>query len=246
MFFWDRYVHYNREMRSPIKGRTTMTGKSKRQVVLRCAFIQGILSVAFVFAFWGCQYEKRQTERAVTEAEKSEAIPAVAKFHEAVQSGNIEMAEDLLQQNPDYLNASGPEGKTALHLACASGHAEVVSLLLEKGVDIQNRDENELTPLHFAARNGNAQVCQLLLEKGADPLVGDRWERYPVAIAARKGNDDAAHVIEEHLGGSKTLPGMDGVCIWVPDGVRQFSGVIGVERYDEIGPRMGREDLQVT
>lgn len=41
-----------------------------------------------------------------------------------------------------------------LHIACASGYREVVSLLLESGVDPQAADHNFWTPLHLAAKYG--------------------------------------------------------------------------------------------
>ena len=65
------------------------------------------------------------------------------------------------------------------------GHAEVVSLLLEKGAKVQAMlcVTNQLgyyeqitfgeTPLHLAARAGHANVVSLLLGKGADTEAKD-------------------------------------------------------------------------
>ena len=41
-----------------------------------------------------------------------------------------------------------------LHMACASGYKEVVSLLLEHGGDLNAADNEYWTPLHLAAKYG--------------------------------------------------------------------------------------------
>ncbi len=51
-----------------------------------------------------------------------------------------------------------------IHVASENGHAECVSLLLEAGADIDNKNEDEQTPLHLASIHGRSKVVQLLLE----------------------------------------------------------------------------------
>lgn len=43
----------------------------------------------------------------------------------------------------------------------------MVSLLLEKGANIESKTRDGLTPLHCAARSGHEQVVDMLLERGA-------------------------------------------------------------------------------
>uniref|UniRef100_H2MUP9 Myosin motor domain-containing protein n=1 Tax=Oryzias latipes TaxID=8090 RepID=H2MUP9_ORYLA len=52
------------------------------------------------------------------------------------------------------LNLPNEEGVTLLHIACASGYREVVSVLLKNGADPHPADCNFWTPLHLAARFG--------------------------------------------------------------------------------------------
>lgn len=48
-----------------------------------------------------------------------------------------------------------------LHIACASGYREVVSVLLEKGADPDAADDKSWTPLHLASKYGQVnQSCQ--------------------------------------------------------------------------------------
>jgi ankyrin repeat protein len=49
------------------------------------------------------------------------------------------------------------------------GHKAVVQLLLEKGADLESKDNrNGQTPLSWAAERGHEAVVKLLLEKGAE------------------------------------------------------------------------------
>ena len=57
---------------------------------------------------------------------------------------------------------------TALTLACAGGHEELVTLLLSRGADIEHRDKKGFTPLILAATAGHDKVVEILLNHGAD------------------------------------------------------------------------------
>ena len=56
--------------------------------------------------------------------------------------------------------------RTPLHLAAFTGRTEVVRLLLERGADVNAKNEKGgETPLHNAAMNGHAEAAVLLLPK---------------------------------------------------------------------------------
>lgn len=56
---------------------------------------------------------------------------------------------------------------TPLHVAAKWGKSNMVSLLLEKGANIESKTRDGLTPLHCAARSGHEQVVDMMLERGA-------------------------------------------------------------------------------
>lgn len=58
--------------------------------------------------------------------------------------------------------------RTALHLAAAAGHGEIVSMLLAAGAKIDRRDVDGNTPLLLAAIGGHVESARLLLEAGAN------------------------------------------------------------------------------
>jgi ankyrin repeat protein len=59
-------------------------------------------------------------------------------------------------------------GRTALMLAAAQGHRDVVELLIEAGSDVSVRDEEGSSALSLAQGAGHDDVATLLAEAGAD------------------------------------------------------------------------------
>nr|XP_045001828.1 unconventional myosin-XVI isoform X2 [Jaculus jaculus] len=90
------------------------------------------------------------------------------------------------------VNEKNDEGVTLLHMACASGYKEVVSLILEHGGDLNITDDQFWTPLHLAAKYGQTNLVKLLLLHQANPNIMNCNEEKPSDVAA-------SEVIEELL-----------------------------------------------
>ena len=65
-------------------------------------------------------------------------------------------------------------------MACQNGHEAIVSLLLEKGADVNAKNNDGWTPLHWASENGHEAIVSLLLEKGADVNAKDNDGETPL------------------------------------------------------------------
>eukprot|EP00882_Tetradesmus_deserticola_P008783 GHRQ01009263.1.p1 GENE.GHRQ01009263.1~~GHRQ01009263.1.p1 ORF type:complete len:250 (+),score=113.48 GHRQ01009263.1:212-961(+) len=89
------------------------------------------------------------------------------------------------------VDVPGPDGDTALHLACLYGHQQCVELLLQAGATASPvNPEDGTTPLHDAAAGGYAGIVQLLLEKADPGSIGlqDSDGDTPLHNAARGGH----------------------------------------------------------
>jgi|WetSurMetagenome_2_1015567.scaffolds.fasta_scaffold32982_3 ankyrin repeat protein len=76
-------------------------------------------------------------------------------------------------------------GATPLHLAAASGHKDIVELLLAHGADVNAIDGDDgWTPLHWAANGGHKDAAELLLANKADINAKDGYGRTPLYYAA--------------------------------------------------------------
>ncbi|XP_028249307.1 unconventional myosin-XVI isoform X2 [Parambassis ranga] len=81
------------------------------------------------------------------------------------------------------LNQPNDDGVTLLHIACASGYREVVSLLLVNRADPHPADNNFWTPLHLAAKYGQTSIVCQLLRHGANPTLLNCNQDKPSDIA---------------------------------------------------------------
>jgi ankyrin repeat protein len=94
-----------------------------------------------------------------------------AKFHAAVESGNVQEVNRLLAAGAD-VNSRTDRGvdrdMTPLMLAAISGSREVTEVLIAHGADIHAKNGAGFTPLHAAVYQGHREVAELLVSKGAD------------------------------------------------------------------------------
>ncbi len=76
-----------------------------------------------------------------------------------------------------------------LHNAAREGGAELASVLLDGGADINGTDDLGRTPLLYAAEHGHDRVVELLLQEGADTEA--TWEGWtPLSASAGNGHKD--------------------------------------------------------
>lgn len=81
-------------------------------------------------------------------------------------------------------------------MAVVTGVERAVRIHIDRGDDLNARDEKGQTPLMLSAARDNAAICQLLLAAGADARSRDPSGHDALAIARAAGALDAASVIE--------------------------------------------------
>ncbi|PSH03394.1 MAG: hypothetical protein CXZ00_12605 [Acidobacteria bacterium] len=97
----------------------------------------------------------------------------------AVRTGNVEAARELLDKGADINAPKCAKGLayiTPLQCAATYGQTEIVKLLLERGANLEIKDNEGRgdAALAIAVKNHNIDVTKLLLAKGADVNASDR------------------------------------------------------------------------
>jgi ankyrin repeat protein len=113
----------------------------------------------------------------------------------ASSEGHLGVVQRLLYyMGGEGINAKGGYYKelTAVHFAAASGHEEVVKLLLKRGADATITSVLGMTPLSSACEGGHLGVVELLLDHQGVQALGMTASTgaTPLHHAARGGRED--------------------------------------------------------
>src|SRR5215472_13308199 len=127
------------------------------------------------------------------------AIPVFAGFltadsslADAVQRGD---ALNLGAESRETVNATQPDGTTALHWAVRHNDATLVDTLIKAGADVKAATRYGVTPINLAATNGNAAIIRRLLDAGVDPNPANPGGETALMTATRTGKIDAMKVL---------------------------------------------------
>ena len=128
-----------------------------------------------------------ETER----PEKPEAVP----LYYAARFGFRDLAEHLIAEHPEHINARGGRQVSPMHTAAYAGHAEILSLLLDHGADLEGRGDYDMTPLLQASMGGNLEAGLCLLDRGANINGRNRFGGVPLLYAANYGHVEFARML---------------------------------------------------
>jgi ankyrin repeat protein len=124
-------------------------------------------------------------------------VAVEGQLFNAARNGKTARLAALLDEDPTRLQVRNqPYAWTLLHAAAHQGQLAVVDLLLERGLDANERERGDNTcAMHWAAAAGHVKVVRRLAEAGGDVIgSGDDHELEVVGWATCwDGCDDAAH-----------------------------------------------------
>ncbi|XP_028941225.1 coiled-coil domain-containing protein 144A, partial [Antrostomus carolinensis] len=88
--------------------------------------------------------------------------------------------------------------RTPLHLACANGHVDVVTYLVENKCKLNLFDNDNRSPLMKAVQCQQEECVAILLEHGADPNLADADGNTALHLAVLSPNTTIAGLLLEH------------------------------------------------
>lgn len=115
----------------------------------------------------------------------------MTKLHHAVQTGDLQLAESLIQGGAK-LSSRDRNGRTTFHYAFVgpSCYPEMIEMLLNASdKSIMNLgDDNGQTVLHYAAQMGDTAAIRVLSENGVDAGLTDNYGFTPLLWAVVAGH----------------------------------------------------------
>jgi Ankyrin repeats (3 copies)/Ankyrin repeats (many copies) len=147
------------------------------------------------FAAWLWIYNEDQRGRSMTtmHPEKPEAVP----LYYAARLGFRDLAEHLIAEHPEHVSARGGFERTPIHAAVEAGKADILSLLIQHGADVNDPDRTGETPLHRTSRMARLEVGQFLLNHGADIDALNGFGNTTLIFAMMGGNIEFARMLLE-------------------------------------------------
>jgi hypothetical protein len=124
---------------------------------------------------------------------KPEAVP----LYYAARLGFQDLAERLIAEFPEHVNARGGREMTPMHAAASGGHANILRLLHGHGGDVGSRNKYGEIPLHGASWSGKLDAGQCLLDLGADINARNEDDWTPLFHAIFHGHAEFARMLLE-------------------------------------------------
>jgi hypothetical protein len=146
------------------------------------------------FATWlwiynGDQWDSMSTMR----PEKPNGVP----LYHAARLGFRDLAERLIVEHPEHVNARAQYHGGPMHAAVIADDTNILSLLIEHGADMEDSSGTVATPLNLAAWNGRVQIGQYLLDRGGNINVRDLEDGTPLISAVREDHLEFARMLLE-------------------------------------------------
>ena len=112
----------------------------------------------------------------------------------AAERGDLAAVKSLIAKKAD-VNATQPDGSTALHWAVYRNDVVMLDALLQAGAKAKVTNRNGISPLYMASLYGNPVVITRLLKQGADATEKGPNGETMLMLAARNGSPDAVKAL---------------------------------------------------
>ncbi|XP_031724501.1 ankyrin repeat domain-containing protein 26 isoform X7 [Anarrhichthys ocellatus] len=120
----------------------------------------------------------------------------LGKVHKAASVGDLAKLKQLAKKND--INQLDKENRTALHIACASGHVEVVQFLIASKAKLNLCDNQNRSALMKAVQGQHERAVSVLLENHAEPNLVDVNGNTALHLAANIPSISTTVLLLEH------------------------------------------------
>jgi len=156
----------------------------------------------FLVLFLGCGRENFKRDLTDEPGNPLVSNGKWSALHEAIFQKRMPEIHDLLKKgvNVQVISADPKEHNiTPLHLAVQQQLPEVVTLLLEKGAQVNAEMSTGTTPLHLAVGSAQVDLVRLLLDKGANPQLESFYVHSPLKMAQDAGNKEILELLKNRI-----------------------------------------------
>ena len=119
----------------------------------------------------------------------------------AVRHGRVDVARFLLDRGADLHERNHEQmpnpGGSLLHVAVFAqrNRVAITRLLVDRGLNVRQTDDDGEAPLHVAAARGGADVASFLLDRGAEINKPGHSNSTPLIWAVACGNADVTRLL---------------------------------------------------
>ncbi|KAF6140385.1 hypothetical protein GIB67_013154 [Kingdonia uniflora] len=165
---------------------------------------------------------------------KKKDLSFYTPVYKAAFEGEWKKAESFFELNPGSVDAAiSGSGKTALHIAAASGQSFFVKQLVKYEMMtekmLEKRDNGGHTALYFAVAAGNLKAAKAMVKRNSKlPQMQNNNGQSPILEAALLGNRDLLKYLYENTADEMSYPGQD------PSEASPFRGESGLKLLNAI------------
>ena len=151
------------------------------------------------------RYLSAESRKAALETKIKDGDDLAPPLIIAARDGNLDFVKALLryEANTEARGTIKDDGEvkedcTALWVAAAKGHFDVVRLLIEQNADVDGRTSTNSTPLRVAAFYGRLDIVRYLVENRADVNARNDFNSTPLMVTCYKGHPNVATYLVKH------------------------------------------------
>jgi ankyrin repeat protein len=137
-------------------------------------------------------FGRRVPSMSTTRPEKPRTVP----LYYAAMLGFRDLAEHIIAEHPEHVNAESLDGAIPMYVAAEGGYADILSLLHQHGGDVHWKTcFGGFSSLGIALIRGKLEAAQFLLDCGAEINAQDNGYRSPLFLAVEGGHIEITRML---------------------------------------------------